>query len=628
MVLSTLSDLFKKYSKEARIHCEKNTVKNLRQFLDVLRQENELAVIDAPVDPALEIAEIHRRVIVGGGPALLFTQVKGADFPCVTNLFGTQKRVDLAFGKRPGQFVKDIVQLAQDLPALSPGKLWNQRHLVRSGLKVGMKTVKKGPVTQVVQSPTKLTRLPLLKTWPEDGGAFITLPLVYTQHPDTGHHNLGMYRIQRYDDQTTGVHWQIQKGGGFHYHVAEQQDEALPLVVFVGGPPALILAAIAPLPENVPELILASLLQGERLQRVRNPNGGLPLIAEAEFAIQGTVPPKTRRPEGPFGDHYGYYSLQHDYPILQATHLYHRKDAIFPATVVGKPPQEDLFLGNYIQDLMAPLSALVMPSIKSIWSYGETGYHCLSSIVVQERYPREAMKFAFRILGEDGGQLALTKCLIVIDQPLDLSNFKAVLEYILARIQFETDFFVLANLAMDTLDYSGPTVNQGSKGILIGVGPAKRELPRQFSGELPQGARTVALYCAGALTVAGPTYKQDPEYAQRLAQDPAVAAWPLVFLLDNTDVVERQVTFLWSSFTRFEPAADTYAAATLLLRHHPCYTPPIVFDCRMKPGYPDELVADADTVKTVSQRWKEYFPQGGVEGEEDPLGYAGFRLMD
>ena len=181
---------------------------------------------------------------------------------------------------------------------------------------------------------------------------------------------------------------------------------------------------------------------------------------------------------------------------------------------------------------------------------------------------------------------------------------------------------------MDTLDYSGPAINQGSKGIFIGVGPAKRDLPHHFNGDLPQGARSVAPYCAGCLTVAGPSYNQDPQYAQHLAQDPALADWPLVFLLDHTGVVERQVTFLWSSFTRFEPAADIYAAATRLVRHHPCYTPPIVFDCRMKPGYPDELVADANTVKKVSQRWQEYFPHKNVIGEEDPLGYAGFRLMD
>ena len=604
------------------------SMKNLQQFLHLLRREGELVTVEAPVDPDLEIAEIHRRVVASSGPALLFTCVKGSDFSCVTNLFGTPKRVDLAFGSRPEQFIRQLVQLAEDLPSLSAGKLWQHRNLVPEGLKVGLKSVKRGPIIQCVQSPPLLTRLPLLKTWPEDGGAFITLPLVYTEHPDSGRHNLGMYRIQRYDDRSTGVHWQIQKGGGFHYHVAEQRDQPLPLTVFVGGPPALILAAIAPLPEDLPELLLASLLQGSRLERVANPGGGLPLIAEAEFAIQGSVPPHRRRPEGPFGDHYGYYSLQHDYPVLEVSHIFHRKEAVFPATVVGKPPQEDFFLGNYIQRLMAPLSRLVMPAVKAIWSYGETGYHSLSCIVIEERYPREAMKFAFRILGEDGGQLSLTKFLIVVDQSLDLADFPQVLEYALARADLETDLFVIANLAMDSLDYTGPVVNQGSKGILIGVGEKRRELPRQLSGHLPAGAVDAVPYCAGCLAVQGPAYADDAEYPRQLAKDPAVAAWPLVFLVDDARVAHRNATFLWSTFTRFEPAADIHPADVRLRRHHPCFTPPLVFDCRMKPGYPGELIADEEVSRRVTQRWPEYFPQGDVEGVEDLLGYNGFSLLD
>lgn len=602
-------------------------MQNLRQFIDLLRREGELVEVDALVDPDLELAEIHRRVVASGGPALLFTRVAGADFPCATNLFGAPRRVDLAFGPRPEQFIRQLVQVAQELPALSPGKLWQRRSLLCQALRVGLKTVDHGPILECRQSPPCLSRLPLLKTWPEDGGFFITLPLVYTEHPDSGHHNLGMYRIQRHDDQTTGVHWQIQKGGGFHYHVAEQRGQSLPLTIFVGGPPALILAAIAPLPEDLPELVLASLLQGGRLRRVKNPTGGHPLIAEAEFAIQGMVPPQVRRPEGPFGDHYGYYSLQHDYPILQITAVFHRRDALFPATVVGKPPQEDFYLGNYIQRLMAPLSRLVMPGIKAIWSYGETGYHCLSCIVVEERYPREAMKFAFRILGEDGGQLALTKFLMVIDQPLDLADFRQVLEHLLARAQFETDFFIIANLAMDTLDYTGPAINQGSKGILIGVGPPRRELPRVYETGLPAGARAVAVYCGGCLVVAGPSYPADPAYAQGLAQDPAVAGWPLVFLVDDVRIAERSAAFLWAAFTRFEPAGDTYARSIAIRRHHLCFTPPVVLDCRLKPGYPAELASGEETSKKVTRRWKEYFPQGKVEGVEDRLGYTGFARL-
>lgn len=598
---------------------------NLRTFLDVLRREREIVEIDVPVSTDLEIAEIHRRVVASGGPALLFRQVDGSDFPCVTNLFGTPKRVDLAFGRRPGAFIDQLVGLAQQLPSLSPRGLWGHRGLAREALRVGMKRVSRGPLASR-QNPVDLERLPLLKTWPEDGGHFVTLPLVYTEHPETGHHNLGMYRIQRYNANTTGVHWQIQKGGGFHYHVAESRDQPLPLTIFVGGPPALILAAIGPLPEDMPELILASLLQGERLRRTSSlSDHPHPLIAEAEFAIQGYVPPHTRRPEGPFGDHYGYYSLEHDYPVLEVEEVFHRPDAIFPATVVGKPPQEDLYLGDYIQKLMAPLSRLVMPSIHSIWSYGETGYHSLSSIVVRERYPREAMKFAFRILGEDGGQLTLTKFLIVYDEPaLAQDDIRQVLEYVLARCHFETDLFLLANLAMDSLDYAGPAINEGSKGILLGVGEPVRELPHEFRGELPAGASQVQPYCAGVLTVSGPTYSEDAEFGQRLAADGQIGSWPLVFLVDDTWIVERQVTFLWSTFTRFEPAADVYAARSRLHRHHEVLEGPIVFDCRSKPGYPDELVADHDTVKKVSRRWSEYFPEGGVQGDEDPFGYAGF----
>ena len=602
-------------------------MKSLPDFLSVLRREGELVEIDTVVDADLELAEIHRRVVAGGGPALLFKRVAGADFPCVTNLFGTDRRVELAFGPRPETFLRQLVELAQELPSLSGRKLWGHRNLARQGMRVGLKSVSDGPVMECTQDPVDLGRLPLTKSWPQDGGCFFTLGLVYTEHPVTGHHNLGLYRLQRHDSRTTGVHWQIQKGGGFHHHAAERRDQALPLTVFVGGPPAMIMAAIAPLPENVPELILASLLQGERLRRVRDPHSAHPLIAEADFAIQGSVPAHVRRPEGPFGDHYGYYSLKHDYPVLEVSRIHHRRDAVLPATVVGKPPQEDLYLGNYIQRLMAPLSRLVMPSIEAIWSYGETGYHCLSSIVVSERYPREAMKFAFRILGEDGGQLALTKFLVVIDGSVELTDFRQVLEHVLERIHFETDLFIFANLAMDSLDYSGPAINEGSKGILIGVGEVCRKLPRAFSGSTPAGASRIESYCRGCLVVEGPAFPQDGEYAQRLAEDAAVAAWPLIFLVDDAGIVDSNVRFLWTTFTRFEPAADIYAASSRTHRHHECLSPPIVIDCRVKPGYPDELVTDEQVLQRVTRRWTEYFPEGDVEGVEDAMGYSGFERL-
>src|SRR5436309_3283877 len=405
---------------------------NLRSFLDLLRRENDLISIDSEVDPYLEIAEIHRRVIARGGPALLFTRVKGSRFPVVTNLFGTQKRIELAFGSKPEAFVKELVSVAEALLPPNRAELWKHRSLVRDFLKLGTRNVSSGPVRKVGEPSVRLDELPVLTTWHEDGGPFITLPLVYTENPITKKHNLGIYRMQVYDAHSTGLHWQIQKGGGFHYHEAERLNQSLPVTVFLGGPPALILAAIAPLPEDVPELVLASLLAGEKLKLTKNPLGGAHrLAAEAEFALVGKALPYERHGEGPFGDHYGYYSLTHDYPVFHVDAVHHRADPIYPATVVGKPRQEDFYIGDFLQDLLSPLFPVVMPSVRSLWSYGETGYHSLSAAVVHQRYKREAIMSAFRILGD--GQISLTKFLLTLDRPCVLNDFHRVLTEVLRR---------------------------------------------------------------------------------------------------------------------------------------------------------------------------------------------------
>ena len=453
---------------------------DLRAFVDRLRRDGDLAVVEAPVDPVLEAAEIHRRVIAAGGPALLFTNVTGASFPLVTNLFGTARRAELAFGTRPLQLVRRLVELAETLLPPTPAKLWGARDAAGALLGIGTRSRTRAPLTEVVTRDVRLDRLPALTCWPEDGGPFITLPLVYTEHPERPGHNLGMYRLQVHDARTTGMHWQIGKGGGFHYAAAEARGEALPATVFLGGPPALMLAAVAPLPENVPELMLASLIAGERLPVV----GGLGphrLIGSAEFALTGSVAPGVRRPEGPFGDHYGYYSLAHDYPVFAVDRMARRGDAIYPATVVGKPRQEDFFIGDLLQELLSPLFPLVMPGVVDLWSYGETGYHSLGAAVVRQRYAREAMASAFRILGE--GQLSLTKFLLVTDQRVDLKDFRRTLVHLLERTNPETDLYVFSHLSMDTLDYTGPEVNKGSKGVWLGLGPPGA----RSAGRVPDG---------------------------------------------------------------------------------------------------------------------------------------------
>ncbi|MCA1766269.1 MAG: UbiD family decarboxylase [Desulfobulbaceae bacterium] len=576
-------------------------IKDLRDFIAILRKNGELIEIDAEVDPYLEIAEIHRRVISMGGPALLFTNVKGSRFPVVTNLFGSSRRLDLAFGRRPLDYVAELVKAAGELtPTLK--KLWSIKGILAQTAKIGTTTVRKAPILEECMIPPRLGELPMLTSWQTDGGPFVTLPLVYTEHPGGRGHNLGMYRIHRYDDTTTGIHWQIHKGGGFHYYEAEQRGENLPLSLFIGGPPALMLAAIAPLPENIPELMIASLLMGGKFPLAKDPLGGHKLPAFAEFVAKGYVPPRQRRPEGPFGDHYGYNSLKHDYPVFHVERLYHRRDAIYPATVVGRPRQEDFYIGDFLQDLLSPLFPLVMSGVKQLKTYGETGFHCLAAARVTNRYPREAFAGGLRILGE--GQLSLSKFLILTDGDIDVSDFKKLWVHVLERVDWQGDFFVFANVSQDTLDYTGPSVNKGSKAMLMGLGEeSRRVLPRNFTGQLIPGCTNPQVYLPGTLVVQGSGYQLDPDLPKKIAAHEPLADWPVVLLVDDTRAATESLQeFLWSFFTRFEPAADIHAAATTLTRFHPGLTPPIVFDCRMKPWYPRILEVDEPTRTKVDEK--------------------------
>ncbi|SDH16128.1 UbiD family decarboxylase [Desulfosporosinus hippei] len=581
---------------------------NLRHFIETLRREKQIIEIEAEVDPYLELAEIHRRVIDEEGPALLFKRVKGSSFPVVTNLFGTRGRVNLAVGPRPEEIVKRAVAALNRLLPPKPSILWQEKDWILSLAKSGLRTInsKNAPVLEIKSSSIDLNTLPVLTSWPEDGGPFITLPLVYTEHPVTKEHNLGMYRIQIYNSKQTGIHWQIHKGGGFHYHEAERLGQDLPTTLFLGGPPALVLSAIAPLPEMLPELIFTSFLMGEKLSKVRVPSHSHALIAEAEFAICGTVPAHVRKPEGPFGDHYGYYSLTHDFPVFNIHAVYHRRDAIYPATVVGKPRQEDYFIGEYLQSLLSPMFPVVMPGVKALWTYAETGFHALAAAIVRESYHREALAHAFRILGE--GQLTLTKFLIITDVQLDLQDFRTLLEKVLERFEPESDLLILNDTSMDTLDYTGRHLNHGSKAIMLGLGSPKRELPRQIDNVILPGILGIKPFCAGCLLIEAPSFSNTPELAQEVLghlQNEVLNNWPLAILVDDLELASETSGFLWQVFTRFDPAHDIYAH-TEILNHRLVYRGPILIDARMKPGYPGEVVPDEATVKLVDRRWKEY----------------------
>lgn len=581
---------------------------NLRQFIQELYQQKEIIDVHAEVDPHLEIAEIHRRVAAADGPALFFHNIKGANFPVVTNLFGSNKRVDIAFRNQPENFVKQAVEFATKQFPPKPKDLWEKRGLLKQMMKIGTSKKRKGPITEVIDNQPNLEKIPFLTTWPMDGGAFITLPLVYTEPVEGGSPNLGMYRIQRYDHKTTGLHFQIAKGGGFHYHEAEKLRKHLPVNIFIGGPPALIMSAITPLPENVSEILVASILQGSKVKTTSSAYNRYPLFSECEFALVGYANPMERRIEGPFGDHYGYYSLAHSFPVFHCEAVYRRKDAIYPATVVGKPYQEDFYIGNYLQKLLSPLFPVVMPGIKALWSYGETGFHSLGAAVVQERFYRESMVAAFRILGE--GQLSLTKTLLLTDKTTNLENFKQTLTTVLERFRPETDLFIFSNLSLDTLDYTGPALNVGSRAVFLGMGEKVRDLPERYEGTLPAKA-----FCPGCLVL-----QTDLDFEILLTQAD-LQKWPLLIIVDDLKkALKSTESFMWTVFTRFEPASDIYAKSKVV-RHHQVYMGPILIDARMKNTYPPEVLPDQQTEKLVTQRWKEYFP-GQVEMGESKTGHV------
>lgn len=581
---------------------------NLRSFLDLLKKEKLIVEVKAEVDPYLEIAEIHRRVIENEGPALLFTKVKGSKFPVVTNMFGTLKRVEMAVGKEPEKFIQKAVESWERLINFKPQVLWQERNIFFRFLKIGLKKIlpQKAPVLEEKMEPVDLTELPTLTSWPYDGGPFITFPLVYTENPLTREHNIGMYRIQIYGSEQTGIHWQIQKGGGFHYSLAESMGKELPVTLYVGGPPALILAAIAPLPDMVPEMLFASFLMGKKM-RITNVNGLVhPLVAEAEFAIIGNVPPHIRKPEGPFGDHYGYYSLVHEFPVFNVKSVFHRRNPIYPATVVGKPRQEDYYIGEYLQSLLAPFFPKVIPGITDLWTYAETGFHSLTAAVVRESYYREALVHAFRILGE--GQLSLTKFLILTNVKVNLRNFAAFFTEVLKRFRPETDLFIINETSMDTLDYTGRKFNRGSKAVLLGLGDPVRELSDEYTGHELPGVEEIKVYCPGCLLISGWKYEDNENFAQELLvflKGEYWEKWPIIIIVDSVKEIKDQTSFLWQVFTRFAPAQDIYANKEIV-ENRIVFHSPIIIDARMKPFYPAEVTPDVKTVELVNNRWHEY----------------------
>ena len=587
------SEIFASKAKKSNVS---SRPRSLSEFLRLLQDLGELSEINVPVSPHLELAEIHRRIVAESGPALLFNNVVGSRFPVATNLFSSKKRLAIALGEDYEEAIGSLIRSVEE--GFSLTSLWRHRSL----FKIGTKQTAKAPITDHRLEP-KLSQIPFITCWPGDGGAFLTLPLVYTESPSGKGPNLGMYRIQRFDETTAGLHWQIAKGGGHHFSESEALGQDLPVTIFLGGSPALILSAIAPLPENVSELLLASFLQGSKIGLHRPAREALPLIAECDAALVGYARARERRLEGPFGDHYGYQNPALPFPVFHCQKIYHRSNAIIPATVVGRPLQEDAWIGQYLQKLFLPVLRLAVPALKDLHTYPETGFHPLAAARIVERYEKEALSTAFRLLGE--GQLALTKIMLITDQPVPLDNIRALLPAILERLRPAEDIHVFAYTALDTLDMTGPAPNRGSKALFIATGEARRKLPQTVSS-VPRGVKHAIPFAPGCLVIDGFSYQDLPDPSPLIEGLPQ---WPLIILVDDAPLcTSSDQEFLWQAFTRFEPGQDLYAKDKAIRRNGVSFSFPLLIDARTKPTYSQPLVADGATVDLVDSRWYDYFP--------------------
>jgi 4-hydroxy-3-polyprenylbenzoate decarboxylase len=425
---------------------------SLGAFVRALRGAGELATIEAPVDPRLEIAEITDRVVKAGGPALLFTNVRGSRFSVLTNQFGTERRAALAFGAKSLREVEERLRRTIDL-ALPPtlgGKLGRLASLAAAGASAIPRRVDRAPSQEVVMDPPDLTKLPVLTTWPLDGGPFITLPLVFTRDPQTRRVNVGMYRVQIYDARTTGMHWQRHKQGRSH---ADKWGRNIPVAIAVGGDPALTYAATAPLPPIVDELAFAGFLRGAPVRTTKAKTVDLDVPADADFIIEGWVDNEDLRVEGPFGDHTGVYSAADLYPTLHVSAITHRRDAIWGATVVGKPPMEDAWLGKATERIFLPLLQAVVPEIVDYNLPVEGGFHNLAIVAVKKSYPGQAKKVMNALWGL-GHMMMLTRCLLVVDHDIDVHDVRGVVWYALNNVDPSRDLVIMPG-PVDDLDHSG-----------------------------------------------------------------------------------------------------------------------------------------------------------------------------
>ena len=437
---------------------------DLRDFIRALEKNNELKRIPFEVDPKLEITEFADRAVKQGGPALLFEKPKGSSIPVLINAFASARKMEIALEV---DSVDEVAhRISEFLEMRVPQGLIAKIKMLPKLAEIGSffpKTVSDGECKEVIRHDNfSLSEFPILQCWPEDGGRFITLPMVFSMNPDTGKRNCGCYRMQVYDDRTTGMHWQTHKQGAEHYRrlLQEGKQSRMPIAVVIGSDPATMYSAILPLPPDLDEMMMAGFLRGKPVHMVKCETCDIEVPANSEIVLEGYVELGELRREGPFGDHTGFYSLEDDYPVFHITCVTHRKDPIYATTIVGPPPMEDFYMGRAVERIFLPLMRLQLPEIRDISMPAEGVFHNLMLVSIRKSYPLHARKVMHAIWGL--GQAMFTKCIVVVDEDVDVQNVREVAWKALNNIDPERDIqFVLG--PVDSLDHASRMANYGSK---------------------------------------------------------------------------------------------------------------------------------------------------------------------
>ena len=579
---------------------------DLHSFIRHLEARGELLRITAEVDPHLEASEIVQRVIRQDGPALLFERVKGADFPLVMNLYGSDRRMELALGRHPQAIGRELIETFQRLNPPSLAKFWDARATLLRARFMKPKMVSSAPVQEVVEAP-RLDRLPNLWSWPRDAGPFITFGPTLTQHPESGARNFGLYRLQVFDNATTGMHWQSMKGGRGHHYYAAKAGQPLEAAVVLGGDPLTMLSAILPLPEDFDELGLAGFLRGAPTELVRGRSISLAVPANADFVLEGFVPPAEQRMEGPFGDHFGHYSEAELFPVFHIRTMTRRRNAIYPGAVVGKPPQEDKWIGIAAGEMIGPLIRVVNPNIVDLCAHVDAAFHNLLTVAVRVRHPMEAFKTALNLLGT--GQLSLTKCVVMLREDVPVRRFDAMLTELWHRFDPRDRMLLLPIAPLDTLDYTSFELHVGSKLVLDASGgvvtpeppPAEIHNPAAFDRRIT-GHRVLA----GGFVVV--QVRSEPrEVLHGLLRWDGLGPVKFVAAVSDDVDLDDQGSIIWGIFTRFDPARDMLFERQEFIGAKPVYGGRIAIDATWKPGYPPPVTMPEETIGLVERRWGEYF---------------------